>query len=232
MKFVALYLLLISIAYAQPEVMTAPVKHLYIPDGFDNNDSIEVVVTGNFPNACFSRNMVEVTFNNDVIDIHVTALVPDKNRKCIDMIVPFKEVVGLGTLQGGLYEIRVNQSSPFELTDKLKVHEATSNSVDDHIYADVDRLERVSNNEFILHGWRYSHCIEFSKNIVISNKKDTISILPVMKQLSDFCPMKMMPISIPVTLNTSELNMKQPLIHVRTMDGKSFNTILNIEENR
>lgn len=33
-------------AFAGPEIVTAPVKHLYLPDGFDSNDNVEVVVTG------------------------------------------------------------------------------------------------------------------------------------------------------------------------------------------
>jgi len=230
MKFVTLFFLFASLAHAQPEIITAPVDHLYIPEGFDNNDSVEVVVTGTFPNACYSRNIVEVTYNDALIDIHVTAIVPEKTRKCTDMIVPFKEVVALGTLQGGEYSIRVNYRSPVELSDTMKIQEATSNSVDEHIYADVDRVEKVAGNDYVLHGWRYSNCIEFGKVEVISNKKDTFSVLPVMKQVSDFCPMKMMPISFPVKLNASELKMNKPLVHVRTMDGKSFNSILNLAE--
>jgi hypothetical protein len=53
-----------------------------------------------------------------------------------------------------------------------------------------------------------------------------------MKQVSDFCPMKGMPVSYPVRFDFSGLKVKKPLLHVRTMDGKSVNTIIDLEGRR
>src|SRR5688572_12657520 len=105
-----------SVTMAQPEIIMAPVSHLYVPEGFDSNDSVEVVVTGSFPNACYSRNKVDVKVTGDLIDIKVTAISPDHrnlltSRFCPQMIVPFKEVVDIGNLQGGEYEVRVNEGT-------------------------------------------------------------------------------------------------------------------------
>ncbi len=232
MKFAVLFILLAGFAHARPEIVTAPVDHLYIPEGFDNNDSVEIVVTGTFPNPCFARNTVQVNINDSMIDIHISAILPKASINCIDMAVPFQEVISLGTLQGGEYGVRVNHRSPFELTESLQIKEATSHSVDENIYAAIDRIENVSENNYIFHGWKYSHCIEFSKVEILSNKRDTLSVLPMMKQVSDFCPMKMTAVSFPVKLDLSEMETKQPLIHVRTMDGKSFNKVLNLAERR
>lgn len=231
----SLFIILTSAAWASAEIVSAPVSHLYVPNGFDSNDTVEVVVTGNFPNACFSRNDVKVKVLGDVIDIKVTAVSHERTspyRRCSDMVVPFKEVIHVGNLQGGDYEVRVNAHTPFKLEDKMKIAEASSSSVDDNIYAAIEWVERKSANTVILHGWRYSNCIDLDKVTVISNNKDTLSILPVMKQLTDFCPMKMMPTAYKVELPLSTLKMKQPLLHVRTMDGKSVNTIINLEERR
>jgi hypothetical protein len=52
----------------------------------------------------------------------------------------------------------------------------------------------------------------------------------VMKTVSEHCPMKGMPVAYPVKLNFDSLKMKQPLLHVRTMDGKSINSIVNLEQ--
>lgn len=215
-------------AFANPDVVPAPVKHLYLPEGFDSNDAVEVVVTGAFPNTCFSRNDVKVKVVNDQIDIKITAMSQEKDRRCPDMVVPFKEVVHVGTLQGGDYKVVVNN----KLQDKFSIAEASSNSVDDHIYAAIEYIEKKSQDEVVLHGWRYSNCIDLDKVEVVSNKKDTLSVLPVMKQLSDFCPMKMMPTQYNVKVDLSSMKMKEPLLHVRTMDGKSINTIINMEERR
>jgi hypothetical protein len=233
MKAIIAGLLFSQIVMASPEIVLSPVDHLYIPEGFDSNDSVEVVVTGSFPNACFSRNQVEVAVNHDVIDITVTAIAPDKSRQasplCINMLVPFKEVVPVGNLQGGDYEIRVNHQAATQLKDKLTVGEASSNAVDNHIYAAIDYVEQKSKNDFVLHGWRYSNCVDLKKIEVVSNGKDTFSILPVMKQTAAICPMKGMPIAYQVKLDFSALKMLKPLLHVRTMDGKSVNAIVNLE---
>ena len=219
--------------FASPDIVVAPVKHLYLPSGFDSNDAVEVVVTGEFPNTCYSRNDVKVNVDEEIIDIKISAANHEKiapSIKCAEMVVPFKEVVHIGNLQGGKYTVRVNEKTRFSLEDEIMIQEASSNSVDDHIYAAVEWVEKKSEQDFVLHGWRYSNCIDLQKVEVISNGKDTISILPVMKQLSDFCPMKMMPTAYPIKLDFSRMKMKEPLLHVRTMDGKSVNSILNFKE--
>ncbi len=220
-------------AWAQPDVVMAPVEHLYLPAGFDSNDAVEVVVTGNFPNSCYARNDVKVAVKDDIVDIKVTAISHEKNfpaARCPDMVVPFKEVVHVGNLQGGDYKVRVNAGTEYALQDKLNIEEASSNSVDEHIYAAIEYVERKGKNDFVLHGWRYSNCIDIDRVEVKSNNKDTLSIMPVMKQLSTFCPMKMMPTQYPVKLDFNSVKINQPLLHVRTMDGKSVNSVINVEE--
>lgn len=236
MKYSLIALFFSQLVSAAPEIILSPVDHLYIPSGFDSNDAVEVVVKGHFPNACYSRNNVKVTVKDDLIDIEVTGLTPDPTRKsgrfCPDVIVPFKEVVSIGNLQGGDYDIRVNSRSNRGLKDQLKVAEARSNAVDDHLYAAIDWIESKGGNSYALHGWKYSNCFELGTVKVISNKKDTLSVLPVLNQISDFCPMKGMPVTYNVNLDFASLKSKEPLLHVRTMDGKSVNQILSLEGSR
>lgn len=221
-------LVLSQLSFAQMQVVPAPVKHLYVPEGFDSNDAVEVVVSGHFPNACYSRNDVTVAINADKIDVQITALSKNEKLNCPDMIIPFKEVVSIGNLQGGEYKINVNN----KLADKLTIEEASSSAVDDHIYADIDNIEKKGNGKFVLNGWRYSNCIELDRVEVRSNHKDTVSVLPIMKQLTDFCPMKMMPVSYEVNLDFRDVKIDEALIHVRTMDGKSFNSLVDLKERK
>ena len=234
MKFSIMFFMLLSnVALATPQVILSPVDHLYIPEGFDSNDSVELVVSGTFPNTCYARNNVEINVVDDLINIRITALAPESSKKdsraCAEMIVPFKEVVSVGNLQGGSYLVQVNKGSRYELSKSLKVLESPSSAIDDHVYAAIDWVEIKGDGEYALHGWKYSNCFELDKVQVVSNKSDTFSILPVMKQLTDFCPMKGMPVVFSVKLNFSDLKTKKPLLHVRTMDGKSVNTIIDLE---
>ena len=224
-KMILAVVLMVSFSQAYAEISLAPVKHLYVPTGFDSNDSVEVVVTGTFPNPCYSRNTVNVEVKGDQISIEVSAIRRDTKAACPMMLVPFKEVVSVGNIQGGTYDLNVND----KLTDTLTVGEASSNSIDDHLYAAIDRLEQKGPTAYVLHGWRYSNCVDLDRVEVVSNGKDTLSVLPVMKQLNSFCPMKGMPIAYNVNLDVESLKTREPLIHVRTMDGKSFNKILNLD---
>lgn len=225
---------LMQAAMADPGVVLSPLDHLYVPKGFDSNDSVEVVVTGSFPNPCYSRNKVEVKLDQEIIDITVTALEHDRSNKstdaCPEMIVPFKEVVTIGNLQGGDYQVVVNRADTLHaLKDGLKVDEASSSSVDENVYAAVEWVEKKSKGEYILHATQYSPCYKLDKIEVVSNHKDTLSILPVMKQVSTFCPMKGVPVTFPIALDFKDIKVKKPLLHVRTLDGKSVNTIVDLE---
>ena len=35
-----------------PEEKVIPIEHVYIPSGFDDNDNVEIVITGFLPNLC------------------------------------------------------------------------------------------------------------------------------------------------------------------------------------
>lgn len=236
MKFLVLALLFTQVAIASPRVILSPVEHLYIPNGFDSNDSVELVVSGSFPNTCYGRNNVAIKFTNNVIDIRVTALAPEASllgtQFCPQVAIPYKEVISLGNLQGGNYRIRVNYTRVSGLIETLKVGESSSSAVDDHVYAAVEWVESKGGNQFVLHGMKYTDCFKLDRVEVVSNNKDTVSVLPIMKQVSSICPMKGVPTSYPVSLDLSRLKMDKPLIHVRTMDGKSVNSIVDLSERR
>lgn len=226
-------LLLGSLNCFATEVIVAPVDHVFVPQGFDSNDSVEVVVTGTFPNTCYSRNQVEVKIVNDVIKVDINALNNTKKGKnCAQMMIPFKEVVSVGNLQGGKYSIVVNEKSKYELNDKIQVTTASSNNVDDHIYALVEYIELgfVESGDAILMGWTPSDCLELDHVEYVSNGKDTLSILPIMKKVSDFCPMKMMPMNIPVKYDRNAFSSDKILLYTRTIEGKSVNTLVNTRE--
>lgn len=229
----ATLLVLSSLEVSASEIITAPVDHVFVPNGFDSNDSVEFVVTGNFPSPCYSRNKVDVDVVGDVINVHVSAITSlEKNKTCVDMIVPFKEVVSVGNLQGGKYSIIVNEGSKFELKDKIKVDEATSNNVDDHIYAMVDYIDLgfVESGSAQLVGMNPSDCFELDHVEYLSNGKDTLSVLPIMKKVRDLCPMKMTPITIPITYDRDAFQGDRILLYTRTIEGKSVNSLVNLRQ--
>lgn len=229
-------LLVSSSLFAQTTtVVDAPLDHLFIPSGFDNNDNVEVVVTGKFPNPCYTRNDISVDVKNDIIMIDVTARMEENqdNRRCEDLKVPFSETVRVGSLQAGDYKIIVNKGSEYELRGAMDVAVSTSSSVDEHIYAQVDYIELGFtgglSGDALLIGSSISPCLTLDRVEYLSNKKDTFSVLPIMKKISNNCPEARKRLQIPIKFNPSALANNKLMLFVRSVDGKSVHTFVEKE---
>jgi len=135
------------------------------------------------------------------------------------MVVPFTKSVQLGVMDKENYQITVNGKSPWDTKAKMAIMESSSNAVDEFHYAYVQYIDKeLGNNEVALKGYNPSGCFVLDKITHVSNNKDTYSVLPKMKQIREFCPMKMIPFSYDWKVPT-ELEAEKVLIHVRTMDG-------------
>ena len=208
-----------------------PVDHIYVPTGFDSNDQSEVIVTGFLPNLCHQAPNAQVELKNGKVYVRVTSLYyHESNPFCPEMVVPFTEKVNLGVLDKGNYEIVVNSKTAYEKKEILAVSESSSNAIDEFNYAYVSYIDREEGTRTVnLKGYNPSDCFELDKISFVSNGKDTYSVLPKMKQVRGFCPMKMMPFSYNVEV-PKDINRAKVLLHVRSMNGHSVNSIFsNIE---
>lgn len=229
MKRISITVLALSISsllQAAPVVVDAPIDHLFVPNGFDNNDNVEVMVTGNFPTTCFSRNKVEVAVKNEIINVKVTSLDSSKdNSNCETIEIPFMENVTIGNLQAGDYKVIVNN----KLTEKLTVDVSSSNSVDDHLYAMINYVELGFtgglSGEAMLVG-KKQDCLELDKVEYLSNGKDTLSILPIMKKVAT-CTGEKSYLEVPVKFQPRAFANSKVLLFVRTMDGKSISSLVD-----
>lgn len=228
MKTLLIVTLLLSFGAmaSTPIEKMVPVDHIYVPAGFDSNDTTEVVVSGFLPNLCHKSPTSEVETKGNKINIKITSLYyHESNPFCPEMVVPFVETVKLGLLNKGNYEILVNGKSQWEMKEKINITQSTSSAVDDHNYAYVNYVDKEqANGEVVLRGYNPSDCFELDKIEHRSNGKDTYSVLPIMKQVRSFCPRKMVPFSYKWRV-PSELESELILLHVRTLDGKSVNSI-------
>ncbi len=221
-----------AIASSTPEVIVSPVDHLFVPVGFDNNDNVEVIVSGKFPNPCFIKNKIDVSVKEAKIFITVTALKREDNTSdlCEPMAIPFKEEIALGNLQGGTYEIVVNGGTRYSQKENLLVAASSSDSVDDHLYPIVEYIELGFtgglSGDAVLYAKTPSDCVAFDHLEYFSNKKDTISILPVMKKIGTVCNETRSRIEIPIKFNLKTLPHSEVLLYVRSIEGKSVNSII------
>lgn len=226
--------LVVAIAHAHPlfdDPVRVPlsVDQVYAPLGFDSNDNVQLVIDGFLPTLCHKSVDVAWTLNEDTISIQVTALLggPRKGEtSCPRQRVPFMESVSLGVLKPGHYKVRVNNGDDPELkTPLISVAQTHSQAIDDHIYANVTRVDRVEDEwKVVLSGYNPSPCYALDQVKIISNDVDTVSILPILKQTSQYCPEKRTPFAYEVEIPTN-LPAADVLLHVRVMNGKSVNAL-------
>lgn len=213
-------------------IVTAPVDHLFVPAGFDNNDNVEVVVTGKFPNPCYSMNKVDVKVIEDSIKINITSIAKKFQalRTCDALKIPFSEKVTIGSLQAGNYKVIVNENSSHELKDQINIAVSSSNSVDENIYAQIDYVDLGFtgglSGDVTLVGSNVSSCLHFEKVEFIHNNKDTVSIMPIMKKDSGDCPEVRSRLEIPVKIKPEFIENKKVLLFVRSMEGKSIQSFI------
>lgn len=213
-------------AGSAPVKVSVPIDHVYSPKGFDSNDDTEVIVSGYLPDLCHKSPSARYRVDGNKIKITVEALrYADPDMACAEILVPFVESVHVGILDKGNYDIEVNAQTPFEQKSNIMINESTSNAVDDYIYANVSYVEKSFGSRTIqLKGYNPSDCLVLEGISFVSNEKDTYSVLPKMKKVSDFCPMKMTPFTYEAEV-PSDIKESRVLLHVRAMDGRSVNTI-------
>ena len=202
------------------------IENVYIPKGFDSNDNVEIVVEGQLPNLCHQVPKIKANISKNKIQLKLTSLFyGNRDYYCPPAIVPFLVTANLGVLKAGTYDVMANNEGG-RLRKVLEVSVAPTTSIDDHIYANVDYLEKNMGENFItLKGYNVSDCFELDRINFGSNGTDTVSVLPIMKQVNDFCPRKMTPFEYTVEV-PRDVNEKKVLLHVRTMNGKSYNKLI------
>lgn len=214
--------------HAAPRQVDLQVEKIYVPAGFDSNDNIQVIVTGTLPNLCYRAPKSKTLHKGNVFKVSLVATYEEtEGTVCAEAVVPFMEKVVLGTLETGSYIIEANEDSPQNLKEALEVVQANSNVLNDHIYARIEFADpMLKTRQVLLKGYNPSECFELDRIETKSNKKDVYSVLPIMKKVGDFCPMKMVPFSYPYEV-PADLSAKEILLHVRTMQGDSVNTLFS-----
>lgn len=227
-KVAAAFLALGVVQASVPVEVMVPIDHVYSPAGFDSNDNSQVIISGYLPNLCHKAPKAMVEIKNNHIDIKVISLRYDSsNPYCPEMIVPFVEAVDIGVMDKGVYDIVVNGRSIYEERASLAIDEAISDAVDEHVYADVEYIDKSAGSRMVvLKGYNPSDCFVLDEIEVMDNEKDVYSIKPKMKQVSDFCARKMVPFEYEMDV-PDKLKADQVLLHVRSIKGRSVNSLYN-----
>jgi hypothetical protein len=233
----------VSAQAVMPVIRNAPVDHIFIPDGFDDNDSVEVILHGHFDDSCQKVGPALGSVNEDTMSIVVAArALSYQGNECIPMRIPFVQSVKLGQLKAGIYNVSLRGTESGE-SKKLTVSPAQVTSADDYLYAPVDSVDLVSSGvdgkyKLTVKGSFpkvTDGCMVLDKvNAFMAPKPDVLVALPIARIEKDLSKCPTIPGAEGRVFETSQ-ELELPiasdiLIHVRVLNGQSLNKVYEIDD--
>jgi hypothetical protein len=225
---------------ASPRVIQAPLQTFYVPNGFDDNDNIEIVAHGEFPNSCYRVGKAEARIvpETNTVEVSVSALQYD-GEICAQVVTPYIKPISLGLMVKGNYSIKAKQAPAVQ--KNFAVSARQTESPDDFIYAPVESAALVtrfeSGQQYVNLKGRYPQTFvgcAVMKEVAIQNApSDVLVVQPVMDFVQNDDPRCGL-------RQTDEFDLYYPLetafygeglLHVRVMNGNSLNSYLNVQPN-
>lgn len=235
LRFVSLSLFVLCFAAVSAGADTSPVIvdssfHTgYLPDGFDTNDSVEIVGEGLFRNSCYKPAHVEATVDSQAMRIELRAKAYFYDAICLQVLVPFHQVVSLGILNAGRYKV-VDIDRKTELGD-LNVRLATSSSADDFLYAPVSQayFKTEAGKPYITIAGTYTNSCMRLVDVLVNVQPRVVTVQPIMEMRDDeACADGMFPFERKIEAVGLQRG-KRYLLHVRSLNGKSINNLVDVE---
>lgn len=217
--------------YALPELVSVDAVDLFVPNGFDSNDEIVVVLDGYLPNSCYRLTRPEIDIDRPMHTIKITQMARRFPGPCIVPLVPFTNVIHVGALEPGSYQVSTNKGMLLKnLSVELDPGTGTYGP-DDFLYAPVDSVSvsKTSDGRFEakINGRFTNDCMEFG-DVRLIHKGRVIELLPVLKDYSDAdCQPTEKMFTRSVRL-PEDLLVGRNLVHVRSLNGSSINAVFSV----
>jgi hypothetical protein len=223
-----------------PQLVPAPISRVHIPQRFDDNDIVEVVVEGVFPSGCYRVGPHEAWKdpNGNRVAFHLQAYF-DASDFCAEVERPFKVVIEIGELTAGqhsLFEVFDNETPP-RPRGFIPISVAQSRSRDEFLYAPVDSAVIVKNEfdqrrELVLIGTFTNSCMRFNDEVfktraglkaVTRTGEQLLEVLPILHNIPD--PSLCRRVETPFTKRipiSDDIPDGRYLFYIRKWDGISF----------
>jgi hypothetical protein len=190
---------------------------IYAPEGFDDNDTIELVAIGSLPDTCHQAPKPKIEQGPNGFFISITAKLTVRSD-CKKISIPYQEKINLGTLAAGSYVVRSNLQ-----TLDLKVGKAASSATDDVMYANVTAIiEEEEGRRVWLIGNHPATCV-VEQAVELKKSGDNVWVVLPKVTLEGECVEESRPFKIAIDVPYDDTMKRGVLLHVRVMDGRSMN---------
>lgn len=231
---------------SEPKTTLLPTSKIFtIERGFDTNDATEVAIQGYLPNTCYSlgKGTAQIDEENKKIFVGVEGYIRH-NQICLQVMTPYLEVIHLGPLVEGDYE--VFSMTNLDISGKLHIEASPSENVDEHLYAPVDTVYINSVPSF--HGTHHEQiltlkgtypfmvkgCMRIHEVKTYMNSNDVLVVLPIAKIYDDEKAVECRANDVDrynrfhVNHITTTPIREKGLVHVRTLAGKALNQFVDL----
>lgn len=231
--------------FAASELVEVSISKVFVPEvGYDDNDTVQLVLDGALPNTCYSAQKVaaDVDEEKKVISIvkYASLSVEGECSNLKEQVkpqfitpVPFNDVETLGQLTAGEYTIiykgdgMVEQRKTFNVDVALVAEQnalpyaaVTEVSVPDYVPEQTEVL-------VTLRGTLNNSCYRLNKEVAVGRTGDVIIMKPTVDVIKkDFCLMVQKTFTIDVPIGKFEANRFD--VQVRKMDKKLINRSFSV----
>lgn len=200
---------------------------VYIPNGFDNNDNVQITGEGMFPNTCYRYATTSVQVDHTAKTIRLNTEAFKYPGMCLQVIVPFDRVVDVGILKEGDYSVITNNDN--QTVGRVSIHSSKTKNADDFLYASVSQAyfqSKNSVNKVFLSGNHPSRCLKI-KEVKSDVQSDVVIIQPIVEMdPSEHCVGGQFPYE--TSVDVGSMKPGRYLLHVRTINGKSVNNLIDV----
>jgi hypothetical protein len=217
----------VSTASAQTDPTRVATKYskIYVPDGYDSNDLVQMVGEGLFRNTCYRHAETLVAVDEATKTISVGPVAYEYKGYCIQIVLPFQRVMDVGILKPGKWTVK--QDGGATLTE-FTVVPAKTDSADDYLYAPVSQSFFSQDSgaaRVIVSGEFTSDCMSLDAE-KITVQRDVIVVQPIAKmEARANCVSGKFPFSKSISIPA--LKAGRYLLHTRSTGGNALNSLVD-----
>jgi hypothetical protein len=221
----------------KPESTRLIPQNTFLPSGFDDNDNVQLVVSGYLPNTCYKAGVAtaQVDQKEKKIYIQNTAYIYGGSW-CAPVTVPYMHTVNLGFVPAGRYQILIqDQQNKSHDQGFLNVAVSTTAAADDYLYAPVQDVfvespdhsqPPTSHPTLVIRGMFESDCMHLQEVKVNYRSPNIIEIFPIASMDEKDCHAVSTPFESHVKLQGVPSG--STLIYVRSLNGQAISKVINL----
>lgn len=216
-------------AAGEPQIVSVALEKSYTPIGFDDNDKVQVTVTGTFPSSCYKVGAAQTKIDKEKKTVQIWQSAYKYGGICLQMRVPFTQVVDVGLVDQGNYAFIDGPTG--RALGKLMVERSSHAGPDDFLYLPVRDAFLINGPQtrksLMLTGTLYDRCTEVQE-IKVSYYPEVIVVQPIAKHTGELrCEPTKTGFTRVVELDPDLKGTY--LLHVRSMDGQAINKIVETD---